>query len=719
MFEPIKGGTVEHIQGLDCWIPSSPQKEEVANYYLPKKQQKWSRTPLPTFRASDINWFSGDEYEPDVEIEWDTARREEQIKQTGCDPWDLDRTGTPKPVSGIVADPNYVDENLEAFRGQEFDRIINGYWFYCNGKKIYITGFHYFYLNWWKLNTGYPDFRDTDRQIFYFWQYCYEDDNSYGMAEVTKRGVGKSYRVGSVAYLMCITWKNVHVGMQSKTDDDAEELFRSKIVEPMKDLPDFLVPLNSHGTDPKKELRFFAPARRGKMAAMARIEKKKELRSFMTYKNSGEKAYDSTTLKFIIHDELGKLDPKLGDAQKRLGVVRNCVYRDSKMVGKIWGTTTVEEMEKGGDAVKRIWYSSDVTKRSEIGRTKSGLYRFFTSALDCSHYDEFGFPNRERARIEHDAERKMKEGDSLEYTGYVQRNPYTIEEAFMSGGDTCIYNAMILQRRQIFLQDPANKATRRGDFVWENGVPDSKAIFVPNEENGLWEVSWLFPDAKNANKVKCKVDYNGFKTYEAGNKGKFGIAHDPYSHAKTVDKRRSNAATAVFRNFDYWEPETSDTFVADYVGRREDPKQSDEDLLIACHYFGCPALVENNKTHTIEHFHARGYSDFVLQRPESTFTKKGNSQQTDGIPSVEPVIELYINLMKTHIIRHGHKLKHLRIVKDLLDFDPSNRTKFDMGVASQLSLIAATAPVDEEPVEVDTGELFDTWDNSGEFGQNY
>lgn len=719
MFEAIKGGTKEHIQGLDCWIPPSPPKEEIAGYYLPKKQQKWKRTPLPVFRASSIEWFSGDEYDPDAEISWDVARREEIIKQTGCDPWDLDRSGNPKGIAGVVPDTDYVDENLEAFRGQELDRLRNGFWFYCNGKRVYLTGFNYFYLNWWKLNTGYPEFRDTDRQLFNFWQYCYEDPNCYGLAEITKRGSGKSYRVGAVAFLMCVSYKNVHVGMQSKTDDDAEELFRSKIVEPMKDLPDFLVPLNSHGTDPRKELRFFAPARRGKMAAMARLEKKKELRSFMTFKNSGEKAYDSTTLKFIIHDEVGKLEPKLGDAQKRLGVVRNCVYRDSKMVGKIWATTTVEEMEKGGDGVKRIWYASDLEQKSAIGRTKSGLYRFFTSALDCSHFDEYGFPDREKARIEHEAERKNREGDSLEYTGYVQRNPFTIEEAFMSGGDDCIYNAMILQRRQVLLQDPKNSMTRKGDFVWEDGKPFTKAIFIPNEENGLWEVSWLYADPEKANRVRVEEDFTGHKKFSPMNAGKFGIAHDPFSHAVTVDKRRSNSATAVFRKFDYWEPETSDTFVADYVGRREDPKMSDMDLLIACWYYGDAALVENNKTHTIENFYQWGCEEFIMKRPESSLTQSKATQQTDGIPSVTPVIELYIALMKTHIIRSGHKLKHLRIIKDLLDFDPAKRTKYDLGVASQLSLIAATAEVEEQHIEEDATELFDMWDNSGDIGTNY
>ncbi len=720
MFKPIKGGTVEKVQGVKCQLPPQPPDAEILNFYLPRSDQYWHRTLLPTLPTKEVEIWSGDFYENDI-LDWETARREETIKQTGRDPWNLDNRGAPKLVAGVEEDEFYINPALEEFRIQELDRIEKGIWFFNNGKAIYIPGSYYFYLNWWRLNTGYPEFRDPDRTLFYFWEHIKHNPDCYGLLEITKRGIGKSFRAGCVAYLECTLYRHAHVGIQSKTDDDAEEFFLSKVVEPMKDLPDFLVPTNNHGTEPKTELSFFPSATRSKHAAIHR-KNKRALRSKMTFRNAGEKAYDSTTLKFLVQDEIAKLDPKLSNAKKRLGVNRQCVYRDSKMVGKMWCTTTVEDMAKGGDVCKEIWYDSDRSpdKMSAIGRTVSGLFQYFTSTLDISYFNKFGYPDRARARHEHDAERANKEGDPLEYVGYIQRNPYSIEEAFMTSGKECIYNAKVLQERQMFLQQPRNKSTTRGDFHWENGIEDSRVIWGANEENGRWEVSWLFPSPASSNNIDERKDFKGFRQFSPRNDVRFGFAYDPYSHTQTVDLRKSNAAGAVYRNFEAFDPDYSDTFIADYVGRPEDPDEASEDILMACVYYSCGVLIENNKNDPIKYFKKRGYYDFIIVRPEETLTATGAAaarQQTDGIPATTPVIEYYIKRMKHHVTTLGYKLKHLRIVKDLLDFDPKKRTKYDLAVASQLALLSAEREVPQEEPSVDAGMLLESWDNSGTHGE--
>ena len=45
---------------------------------------------------------------------------------------------------------------------QEFDYREFGYWFYNNGEPTYITGSHYMYLQWTKIDVGYPDFREAN-----------------------------------------------------------------------------------------------------------------------------------------------------------------------------------------------------------------------------------------------------------------------------------------------------------------------------------------------------------------------------------------------------------------------------------------------------------------------------------------------------------------------------------------------------------------------------
>jgi hypothetical protein len=46
---------------------------------------------------------------------------------------------------------------------KEFDRREEGFWFYNNGIKTYITGSHYMYLQWTKIDVGYPNFREANR----------------------------------------------------------------------------------------------------------------------------------------------------------------------------------------------------------------------------------------------------------------------------------------------------------------------------------------------------------------------------------------------------------------------------------------------------------------------------------------------------------------------------------------------------------------------------
>ena len=49
---------------------------------------------------------------------------------------------------------NYIDE--------EFKRREEGFWFTNNNKATYITGTHYMYLQWSKIDVGAPDFREAN-----------------------------------------------------------------------------------------------------------------------------------------------------------------------------------------------------------------------------------------------------------------------------------------------------------------------------------------------------------------------------------------------------------------------------------------------------------------------------------------------------------------------------------------------------------------------------
>ena len=53
---------------------------------------------------------------------------------------------------------------------QEFERRESGFWFTNNNKPTYITGTHYMYLQWSKIDVGAPDFREANRLFYIFWE---------------------------------------------------------------------------------------------------------------------------------------------------------------------------------------------------------------------------------------------------------------------------------------------------------------------------------------------------------------------------------------------------------------------------------------------------------------------------------------------------------------------------------------------------------------------
>jgi hypothetical protein len=663
------------IQGVSFTIPAPPPVQTIDGFALPKAEQMWRKPELPEFSPEEVLIVSGADYAADYRISWDEMRREEIIIQTGYDPESSSKQRVYREFN-----PNYVNPFAEEFRTQEWDRITHGYWFMCFGVPTYITGTHYFFLTYWCMDTGYASYRETDRDLFYFWESVKHDDALYGLAECTKRGQGKSYRAGCIAYYECITHFNARVGMQSKSDDDAQDLFLNKIVEPYKTLPDFFIPIHNHSPEPKTKLSFFPKREQGN-------SRKKALRSYIDFRASSELGYDSATLKLLIQDEAGKTNPDLVDVSQRLSKNLDTVYRDSKMIGKIYMTTTVEEMDSGGEPFFKIWRNSDQNKRNELGRTPSGLVRFFTSAIDCTFFDEYGRPDRVRAKRFHDIERASRLHDSLLWIAYVQKNPYTIEEAFMVSNDDAVFNIKILNERRRLCTEVS--ACMIGRLEWMNREK-TKVEFIKDPE-GHWHISYL-PTQKEANNITVTID-DDRKLFRAPlNQIKYQVQYDPFSHGTTsFNTRRSSAGITVRKLYDFWcDPEFSQSFVADYVFRPANPETAHEEMLKACVLYGAESLIESQKNAVIEMAHRWGFGDFVMKRPSITYASTSRNNQnagSEGVPASTNFIILSTELLQKDVVKNGWKYRHLRIIEDLIHYKPEDRTKFDLAVCCQLGVV--------------------------------
>ena len=82
--------------------------------------------------------------------------------------------------------PSEFKEKWYEYIDKEFKRREEGFHFYNCGSPVYITGTHYMYLQWSKIDVGAADYREANRLFFIFWEACKADNRCYGMCSYLK-----------------------------------------------------------------------------------------------------------------------------------------------------------------------------------------------------------------------------------------------------------------------------------------------------------------------------------------------------------------------------------------------------------------------------------------------------------------------------------------------------------------------------------------------------
>lgn len=645
MFRPIDNGTTEDVQGLICNIPPEGHVYNMLTGQV-EKRVIYARDP----KKSEQYWEC-------IKLPKDYVKLRD------------------KEIQAQLDDPEFFDQLLEEFRQQEWDRRLNGFWFYNNGTPTYITGLHYFYLNYWTLDTGLPKYRNTDREYFYFLEYCIQDPECMGMVEITKRRQGKTFRGGVFLYDYTSRSNNAKSGIQSKTGADAKEVFRKAVIQPFKKLPDFFVPVfdQSKGLTPTSELRFYNTVIKGKKANSIRNEE--ELESAIDWKTSEAISYDGQKVHRYLGDEVGKTADV--NVWERFLVTRYCHLDDEgRIIGKALLTTTVEDMDQGGAPFKKIWDNSDHTKKTGK-RTPSGLYRYFCAANKTRYYDKYGYANELEALNEILEERKLLANDTRALSAIVRKEPLSWEEAFRIDGSKCLYDAMKLNERMDVLSWKEN-ITTRGNFVWQDGERDTKVLFEPSA-NGKWEVVKLFKEESESNNIVRRADQ-----YYPNNHA-FVMGVDPVDHNTTEDGRRSNGAGIVLQKYNAAsEDKFNYSFVAKYLHRPESVQVFFEDMIKMAVYYGCQVLFENQKIGILHYFEDRGYGKFLMWLPD---------RNQPGIAASPKTHQFIAELTESYITDYCDKVYFKDLINDWLEFDISNTTKFDAAMAAGYALIADQAKV--------------------------
>jgi hypothetical protein len=609
--------------------------------------------------------------------------------------------------------PTEFKNKWHEYINTEFTRREEGYWFINKGVSTYITGSHYNYLQWSKIDVGKPDFREANRLFFIFWEACKADNRCYGICYLKNRRSGFSFMSSAETVNQATISSDSRFGILSKTGGDAKKMFTDKVVPISVHYPFFFKPIQDGMDRPKTELAFRVPASKLTRKSITSTTKSNAdalegLDTTIDWKNTGDNSYDGEKLRLLVHDESGKWE-RPDNILNNWRVTKTTLRLGSRIIGKCMMGSTSNALDKGGDNFKKLYNDSDVTKRNRNGQTSSGLYSLFIP-MEWNYegfIDSYGLPVFETPKsavegpygdkidigiIEHwenEAEGLKNDSDGL--NEFYRQFPRTEEHAFRDETKNSIFNLQKIYE-QIDYNDgikSTNEVTK-GNFQWENGVKDSRVIFTP-DRNGRFNISWV-PSINLQNRVisKNRAKYPGNEHI-----GAFGC--DSYDISGTTDGQGSKGALHGLTKFSM-EDAPSNTFFLEYIARPQTAEIFFEDVLMALVFYGMPLLAENNKPRLLYYIKRRGYRGYSMNRPDKTANKLSVAErEIGGIPNssedikqihaaaIESYIDKYVGLQEDG--SYGN-IYFNTTLNDWSKFNINNRTKHDAAISSGLAIIA-------------------------------
>jgi hypothetical protein len=639
--------------------------------------------------------------------------------------------------------PDSFKNKWHGYIDNEFTRRDEGFWFYNKGVPTYITGTHYMYLQWTKIDVGAPDYREANRLFFIFWEACKADNRCYGMCYLKNRRSGFSFMASAETVNQATISSDARFGILSKSGSDAKKMFTDKVVPISVNYPFFFKPIQDGMDRPKTELAYRVPASkftRKKLLTNERTEELTGLDTTIDWKNTGDNSYDGEKLALLVHDESGKWE-RPDNILNNWRVTKTTLRLGSRVIGKCMMGSTSNALDKGGENFKKLYNDSDVTKRNRNGQTRSGLYSLFIPMewnfegfIDSYGLPVFNTPNKpvedphgdliDIGVIDHwDNEVDGLKGDQDALNEFYRQFPRTEEHAFRDETKNSLFNLA-----KIYEQIDYNENLRdsnvitKGSFSWANGIKDSTVVFTPNP-NGRFNITWV-PSVNLQNKQIIK---NGTKYPGNEHIGAFGC--DSYDISGTVGGQGSKGALHGLTVFSM-EDAPANTFFLEYIARPQTAETFFEDVLMALVFYGMPLLAENNKPRLLYYLKRRGYRGYSMNRPDKIWNKLSTAEkEIGGIPnSSEDIKQAHAAAIETYINNHvGVKgdgeygtMYFNQTLNDWSRFELNNRTKYDAAISSGLAVMACNRhlyrpvqKIEKQPLNIKIAR----YSNSGTFSK--
>lgn len=571
-----------------------------------------------------------------------------------------------------VTDPTYSDKTLQRIRQEWWHRREYGVWFINEREPTYVTGLHWFFLTCWYMglptNGGYPDYRETDRDFFYFLEWVDKNPTCYGTIYVTKRREGKTAKAGVFCAEPATRTKHFNVGIQSKTEEDASRIvYLNGLARPIMRLPDFFLPRQpgvSRSQIARNNLTFAVPPKEHHKYGYG-------LESTIRYAASGETAFDGDKLQRYIGDEVFKTEHI--DVERRHQVHKFCCENNGEVIGKMIYPSTVEEIEGSTEKYISMWEEANWDERDELGFTKNGLVRFYLPADESATVkftDRYGRVNSTAQRAEILKSRERLESNPAALYAEMRKKSLSIQEAFRFAGQGCAYDAALLNQaydRLAWSKDNTISGTFKED---KEGIVQ----FVKSKDG-----PWKLHPAIFENAFRDSVSLiSGQYRIEKRVQNVLGV--DPYDNTLVEDLSRASKGACAVVCREHEDDRLDGNIIALYVDRPAVREIFYEQVRLGARYFSGPILVENNKSAIFDYFDRLNCQGLMQWLP---------GRNVPGVPSSPQTKGQMVEVTEDFIVKKSEKLIHVDLVKDWLAFDPAHTQKYDAAMAAGWALYLA------------------------------
>jgi hypothetical protein len=652
-------------------FPTMPNKKDIVNYGLSRDKQMFRRT---TYEINGKNYYASDL----IGDLW-TFLPETKKKEIFTNEWEYRR---------------------------------NGRWYYIDGKTIFINGFNYYFLNYFKLDgINRPQFWDSQWFVNLLLEDSFYHDQVLALMYVKGRRGGGTAPINSAVANIATQYKNSNCGLMNYNVEQARKVNFMPIRQTILKHPDFFL------QDP------YLTARGKGASALAKLKTEEELvfpdvNCNIYISATKQEGFDGTIQRMAALDEPYKwanTDPMITLEKNVLcvkdgGIKQNIRNEETgeiiKSAGLMAFVSSVDEInDEQIQVVNNMWDVCSPETATQDWCSTYGARRYFepTPFGFKGFMDKFGFSDYKRAEdyVEREYENTLKNAGYDKAREFKRKNPTCIEDALTPSSQVCVFNFEILEKARQNAMNVQRDDPRRplyGNLEWL--VPYREVIWKPKPDirDFCKEAPFCISGhPAEPNKIDTSTD-----NIRPMNGAKYQLALDPVDYNKkslNSQTKGSKPAMTVKRLLDMtidgdkfdekgnpkdngYGFETNRT-VLTYLYRHDDIKDLWEDIAKILVYYGCP-LGHERSTRSIYDFLVRiGFKKFILDSKGDIITEK--TKDDFGIKTSEASKKNYFDNKKTYIELYGLAERHIELIDQQMIVRPETMTKYDLSAADMIN----------------------------------